>query len=128
MEGLNSLNNSQIAETYNNINKNKKEVENLKNSIETAQENFDSEKLMEACKSFESYFMQMMYKSMRQTINYSDGFIPQSNAQKIFQDMLDEQHCKTAAEGNNGVGLAKALYKQLSRRYTNSNVNSETDS
>ena len=71
---------------------------------------------MDACKTFEGYFLQMMYKSMRNTVDTSGSFMKQSNAEKIFQDMLDEENSKKAAGSGNGIGLAEMLYKQLSRQ------------
>jgi len=91
--------------------------ENLKRQIES--DGSDEKQLMDACKTFEGYFLQMMYKSMRNTIDTSGSVIPQSNAEKIFQDMLDEEYSKKAAGGGNGIGLAQMLYKQLSRGHKN---------
>lgn len=90
---------------------------NLQKKIDS--DNVQDKELMNACKTFESYFLQMMYKSMRNTVNSSGSVIPQSNAEKIFQDMLDEENSKKAAESNNSIGLAEMLYKQLSRENKN---------
>lgn len=110
--------NSDILDTY----KSKVETDNYKKTIAQAQENGDDEQLKEACVEFESYFLKMMLSSMRDTINTEDSFIPQSNGEKIFQDMLDDEYAKKAAEGGNGIGLAKALYKQLSARSNKANI------
>jgi flagellar protein FlgJ len=72
--------------------------------------------LKDACESFEAYFLQLMFREMRKSsFDDSKSFIPKSNAEKIFIDMLDEEVSKSAAKGG-GIGLADMMYKQLSRQ------------
>ncbi len=104
----------------NNFNKNLITSQNLQKKVQD--DSIEDKELMAACKTFEGYFLQMMFKSMRSTIDTSGSVIPQSNAEKIFQDMLDEETSKKAAEGGNGIGLAQMLYKQLSRGSKNNIV------
>ncbi len=120
MSGLIGLTSPYMA-GINNLNQNTARSQNLQRKIENS--SVEDRELMDACETFESYFLQMMYKSMRNTVNSSGSVIPQSNAEKIFQDMLDEENSKKAAESGNGIGLAQMLYKQLSRQ--NRNVISE---
>lgn len=112
IDSLTSLSNPYMT-GINNFNKNVAESKNLQKKVEN--KNVEDKELMEACKTFEGYFLQMMYKSMRNTVDTSGSFIQQSNAEKIFQDMLDEENSKKAAESGNGIGLAQMLYRQLSR-------------
>ena len=79
---------------------------------EAAKDQQDKE-LKEACKGFESMFLNMMYKQMRATVPTDDLF-GDSNAKKIYQEMHDEKLMDGIAQGG-GVGLADMLYKQLSR-------------
>lgn len=106
-----------LANSYmtgiNSLNKNITKSQGIQRKIENGEA--EDKELMDACKTFEGYFLQMMYKSMRNTVDTSGSFMGQSNAEKIFQDMLDEENSKKAAEGGNGIGLAQMLYKQLSR-------------
>jgi flagellar protein FlgJ len=76
-------------------------------------ENFDEEdkKLKEACKGFETMFLQMMYRSMRATVPESPLF-GKSNAMSIFEEMRDNELMKQTAESG-GLGLADIIYKQL---------------
>lgn len=113
MDYLNGLTNSYNDAVYNRMSSDMSKAEKLKETLENNDSQTDEE-LMEACRTFEGYFLQMMYKSMRATVDDSGSFIPKSNGEKIFQDMLDEENCKNISEGS-GVGLAKMLYKQLSR-------------
>ncbi len=115
MDGLSGLTNAYTANLYNNINNDVEKTEKLKDMLEDSKD-IDDEKLMEACETFESYFLQVMYKSMRKTVDSSGSFLSKSHAEEIFQDMLDEENSKRAAESGNGIGLAQMLYKQLSRQ------------
>lgn len=72
----------------------------------------NDKELKEACKGFEAMFLGMMYKAMRQTVP-EDKLFGESNGQKIFQDMRDEELMKSVAE-TGGIGLADMMYRQLS--------------
>ena len=76
----------------------------------------DNKILREAVETFEAYFLQMMFREMRKTsFDNGNSFIPKSNAEKIFTDMLDEETAKSAARSG-GIGLADMMYKQLKRQ------------
>ncbi|MDE6181576.1 MAG: rod-binding protein [Eubacteriales bacterium] len=79
--------------------------------LDDAIENKDDKKLKKACVEFESYFLNMMFKSMRQTIVSGTE---KSNAEKMFQEMLDQEMCQNIAE-TGGIGFADMMYKQLSK-------------
>ena len=68
--------------------------------------------LKEACKGFESMFLSLMYKEMRNTVP-KDPLFGESNAMSIFKDFRDTEMMKNVAESG-GIGLADMLYKQLS--------------
>lgn len=72
------------------------------------------ETLMAACREFESIFLHMMIRQMRNTIPEND-LIEKSHAREIFEDLHDEELAKNMAEGQ-GIGLAKQMYQQMSRR------------
>lgn len=67
--------------------------------------------LKEACKGFETMFLQMMYREMRKTVPDSPMF-GKSNAMSIFEDMRDTELMKKTADSG-GIGLADLIYKQL---------------
>ena len=79
-------------------------------------------KLRDACEGFEEMFMELMYKEMRNTVP-DDTLLGNSNANKIWQSMMDSELMKSAAKGG-GVGLADMLYKQLKPPETTKNTNS----
>lgn len=70
------------------------------------------DELMAACRELESIFIHQLISQMRATIP-QDGFLTQSSAEKIFQDMLDQEYAKKISHAG-GIGLAEMLYKQLS--------------
>ncbi|MDR2183593.1 MAG: rod-binding protein [Clostridiales bacterium] len=72
----------------------------------------DDAELMYAAQKFEGYFLQMMFRAMRDTVHSDDGILPQSETQRIFQDMLDEQTAIAAAQGG-GMGLAQQIFNQM---------------
>lgn len=72
-------------------------------------------KLKDACKGFESMFIQMMWKEMRKTVPENSLF-GESNGEKIFRDMLDTEMSDRMSEAG-GLGLADVMYKQLTAQY-----------
>jgi len=80
-------------------------------SLDYAMENNDPVKLRQACAAFEGYFVQMMLKEMRKTVDSSNGLFPKGQAEQIFEGMLDEEIAKSVAEGS-GIGLADRMYQQ----------------
>ncbi len=71
-------------------------------------------KLFEQCRDFESIFVKLMLKEMRNSVDKSDSLISGGWAEDIYSDMLDDQYSKSMAD-NAGFGLAEQLYTQLSR-------------
>jgi Rod binding domain-containing protein len=71
-------------------------------------------KLFEQCREFESIFVKMMLKEMRNSVDKSDGLISGGWAEDIYSDMLDDEYSKSMADTAN-FGLAEQLYKQLAQ-------------
>ena len=69
--------------------------------------------LKAAAQQFESVFMNMMLKSMREATP-QDG-IMDSQQSKLFTGMLDQQLSQSLSSSGHGMGLADMLVKQLSR-------------
>lgn len=111
---LSSINSQSISD-LSSTQKSNIETDEFKQALDNAVQNGDDKELKKACVEFESYFLNMMFKSMRSTVISNDGIFAKSNAEKIFQDMLDEQMTKDMASAG-GVGLADMMYKQLSKQ------------
>ncbi len=71
----------------------------------------DLHSLRESCREFEAIFIDQMYKTMRNSMP-NDGLIPQDNATKIYQDMLDMQMARESAKGK-GIGIGQAMFNQM---------------
>jgi Rod binding domain-containing protein len=71
-------------------------------------------KLFEQCQEFESIFVKMMLKEMRNSVDKTDSLLSGGWAESIYSDMLDDEYSKSMAK-NAGFGLAEQLYKQLAR-------------
>jgi flagellar protein FlgJ len=68
-------------------------------------------KLEKACHDFEALFVKYMMQQMRETIP-KNGLLGQSQAEKIYTGMLDDEVSKSVSRGR-GLGLAKAMYEQM---------------
>lgn len=114
ISGISSFNTS-IAGSMNQYKSEQSKLEGFQESLKRAsEENVDDELLKKACVDFEGYFLQMMMKEMRKTINTENSYVPRSNAENMFTEMLDEEIAKQNASIG-GIGLADAMFKQLSR-------------
>lgn len=97
------------------VNKNQKEAElqspEFKKALDKAISNKDDQKLKDACKQFESLFLYQMLQKMRDTVP-TGGFIGDSQGEKIFRSLLDEEMTKEMSNAG-GLGLAEMLYQQM---------------
>ena len=75
----------------------------------------DEEKLLDACKQFESYFVEQMYKQMMATVP-DDPLDSGTNSTLVdyYKDNLVKEYASQTTE-QEGLGLAKMLYEQMKR-------------
>ena len=69
-------------------------------------------KLYEQCQEFESIFVKMMLKEMRNSVDKKDSLLSGGWAEDIYQDMLDDKYSESMAKTAR-FGLSEQLYKQL---------------
>lgn len=98
--------NQPIFSNYENFQNYNKKVDNFSQSL-----NSDKEKLKKAATEFESYFLNMMFKSMKKTVVPA---VEKSNAQKTFEEMMEQQVCDKIAKSG-GIGFADMIYKNLEK-------------
>lgn len=79
----------------------------LQNSIENAK---SDEELMEACKGFEQYFLEQIFKSMQATVDKSED--EENEYTSMFNDMMVENYAKSAVDAQ-GYGVAQMLYESM---------------
>jgi flagellar protein FlgJ len=95
----------------NNTVKSKAKTESLEATLNNS--SATDEELMTACKNFESYLMEQVFKGMEKTI-------PKSEEEKEnpylaqFGDKLYEEYAEDATE-NDGLGLAQILFESMKR-------------
>lgn len=92
-----------------------KKTESFAEALNAAAISENDAELLHACQEFESYFLNLLFKEMRKTVGENDNaLLKKSNAEKIFQEMLDEQ-ISISASKTGGIGLAAFMYKQMKR-------------
>ena len=75
------------------------------------------DELMAACKQFEAYFVEQLYKGMMKTIPQSSDT---SNYTSMMTDFYKDQMIQSMAEQTTrqtNLGLAQMLYEQMKRNY-----------
>jgi flagellar protein FlgJ len=85
----------------------------------------DDKKLREACQGIEAMFIHQMFSQMRATVPQG-GLIKESNAEKIYRDMLDEKYSEIMAQSTNNLGLADMVYNQLKAQESANTENGTT--
>lgn len=89
----------------------------LQDSVSGDYSNATAEELMDACKQFEAYFLEQVFKGMEKTIPKSeDGDASTQNLLDYFKDSTIQQLAADSTE-TNGLGLAQMLYEQMKRNY-----------
>ena len=90
----------------------------LENTANTAQvEETENEALLDACKQFEAYFVEQLYKGMLKTIPQNEET---SNYTSTIMDYYKDQMIQSVAEqttAQSSLGLAQMLYEQMKRNY-----------
>lgn len=83
-------------------------------------ENASDEELMDACKSFESYFLEQIFDTMIESTKLFSDDKDNSYASKMvdyFKDSAIQEMTEMATE-QNGLGIAQTLFEQMKRQYS----------
>lgn len=105
----NYIKNSQIMHASSNA---------LEHTLNRVGKETTNEELMDACKEFEAYFMEQLYKGMEKTIIKADEKEDVTSQYKnFFGDMQIQEYSKIAVNQGEGIGLAAQLYEQMKRNY-----------
>lgn len=78
-------------------------------SVDT--ESSNDEELLDACKSFESYFVEQVFKEMKKTVHSSDD---EGEYMQYFGDMLTEEYAQNITDSGS-LGIAQMLYESMKR-------------
>lgn len=80
------------------------------------------EELLSACKEFEAYFLEQIFKEMQKTVDvFKDG---ESNPNDSLVDFFKDnaiQDLASASTDREGLGLAQMLFEQM-KRYNNNGI------
>ncbi|MEE3393066.1 MAG: rod-binding protein [Lachnospiraceae bacterium] len=86
----------------------------LSSKIRSLDRDTDDQELYDACKSFESYFVQKVLENERKAL-LPDDEIMQGEYMSVFGDKLTEEYSKILTDNNGGIGLARQLYESMKR-------------
>ena len=80
------------------------------------------DELMDACKQFEAYFLEQVFKQMAKTVNLTgDGDKSTSNLVDFFKDNTIAELATQSTESNS-LGLAQMLYDQMKRNIGDTDI------
>jgi flagellar protein FlgJ len=110
-QAVSEANTSKLKNTLNNISEAGSKVKGKGSGVNSAEE----EKLLDACKQFESYFVEQMFKEMMKTVP-KDALDTGSNSMLVdyYKDNLVKEYASQATE-KESLGLAQMLYEQMKR-------------
>lgn len=74
------------------------------------------DELMDACKQFEAYFLEQVFKEMMKTVPKEDTSGSSSTLMDYYQDEMVQNLANTSTE-QNSLGIAQMLYAQMRRNY-----------
>ncbi|MCR4891350.1 MAG: rod-binding protein [Lachnospiraceae bacterium] len=83
-------------------------------AIKSDYENSTDEELMDACKQFEQYFVEQIFKGAQKTImkNETDTSVANSTLRSYYEDNMAKE-VATMATNQQEFGLAKMMYEQM---------------
>ena len=106
---------------------NNKHTEALRDQLNADYSNATDEELMNACKQFEAYFLEQVFKGMQKTIPESQ-FSNSSTSSLVdyYKDNMIQELAKQSTEMNS-IGLAQSMYEQMKRNYSMPAQEEKTD-
>ena len=85
----------------------------LSNTLDGVNKDSTDEEMMDACKQFEAYFLEQIYKGMEKTIMKAED--EENDYMSAFGDMQIQEYARAATEQGDGIGLAKQLFESMKR-------------
>lgn len=81
--------------------------------------NATDQELMDACKQFESYLLEQVFKEMEKTIPKDEETGDDANGQLVdyFKGNMLQEITSSSVESG-GFGIAQSLYEQMKRNYS----------
>lgn len=94
----------------------------LQHQLGTDYSKATDDELMDACKQFESYFLEQVFKEMAKTIPNEEQSGSSSTMVDYYKDQMIQNIASESTE-RNSLGLAQMLYEQMKRNYSPDNLN-----
>lgn len=94
------------------------EATEFKNVLTNAMNSGEDEELKKACDQLESYMLSMVFKQVKESMlsDDEDSLIPKGDYVKMFEGNMINALADEVTEAG-GVGLSKAIYKQMKATY-----------
>jgi len=91
-------------------------VNNLNKTLKTDMSGSSDEELLDACKQFEAYFYEQIFKKMEEAMVPKSSESTGANGTLVdyYKDNLMSEYAKGAADQSSN-GLAQMLYEQMKR-------------
>lgn len=99
---------------------NSSQAEKLKEQFTTTNfSNSTDEELLNACKEFEAYWVEMVFKEMEKTayVFSDEKSDPNNSMVDYFKETTIQSLASDVTEGE-GLGLAQMLFEQMKRNYS----------
>ena len=89
----------------------------MQNQLKTDYSKATDKELMDACKQFEAYFIEQVFKGMEKTIPESQ-FSNSSTSSLVdyYKDTMMQELASQTTESDS-IGLAQSMYEQMRRNY-----------
>ena len=115
---------SNLTSTYNDIyaSASNQTASKLENQLSTDYSKATDEELMDACKQFESYFLEQVFKGMMKTVPKSEDSSASINTMTDYYEDQMIQNIAAESTEQSSLGLAQMLYEQMRRNYGLSDV------
>lgn len=110
---------SGLTSTYSDLYASAKEAgaAKLESELKTDYSKATDDELMDACKQFESYFLEQVFKEMQKTVTLNeDSSMSKDGMVDYFKDKMIQEIAADSTE-RNSLGLAQTLYEQMKRNY-----------
>lgn len=90
----------------------------LRDQLKTDYSKATDDELMNACKQFEAYFLEQVFKGMQKTVPESQfSSSATSSLVDYYKDNMIQELAKQSTE-TNSIGLAQTMYEQMKRNYS----------
>ena len=94
---------------------------NLERTLQNTNREKSDDELLEACKQFEAYFYEQVFKNMQKAMVPSDESDPNHTLVDYYKENLIAEYSKDIVDQSGGGKntLATQLYEQMKRNYSN---------